>query len=117
VTKSEQYVTESAVLASEIEQLADGAAFIKFASQPEWIKVQFPDVSQEKVAPAFQPRRWALIPNGRRRTSSNTWPPWTARPTSALKTPLRVLLAKDCVDPYRTLGASLDYFNRHRPGR
>jgi type IV secretory pathway TraG/TraD family ATPase VirD4 len=56
-TTSEQYATESAVMASEIEQLADGVGFIKFASQPEWIRVQFPDLAQEKVAPAFVPRR------------------------------------------------------------
>jgi hypothetical protein len=41
----------------EIEQLADGVGFIKFASQPEWIRVQFPDLSQEQLAPAFVPRR------------------------------------------------------------
>jgi type IV secretory pathway TraG/TraD family ATPase VirD4 len=56
-TKGEQYVTESAVLASEIEQLADGVGFIKFASQPEWIKVQFPDFAQKKVAASFVPPR------------------------------------------------------------
>jgi type IV secretory pathway TraG/TraD family ATPase VirD4 len=57
VTTSEQHATESAVMASEIEQLADGAGFIKFASDPEWIRVRFPDFTQAKVAPAFVPRR------------------------------------------------------------
>lgn len=55
-TTSEHYATESAVMASEIEQLADGAGFVKFASRPEWIRVQFPDLTQAKVAPAFVPR-------------------------------------------------------------
>lgn len=57
VTTSEHYATESAVMSSEIEQLADGAGFIKFASEPEWIKVQFPVVEQKKVAPAYLQRR------------------------------------------------------------
>lgn len=33
-----------------------------------------------------------------------------------LQTPPRVLVAKDCVDPDRTLEACLDYFDRHTPG-
>jgi len=53
---SEQHVTESAVLPSEIEQLADGVGYVKFASRPEWIRTRFPDVSHAKVAPAFVPR-------------------------------------------------------------
>jgi len=36
---AEQHVTESAVLASEIEQLPDLQGFLKFASKPEWKKV------------------------------------------------------------------------------
>jgi len=32
-----------------------------------------------------------------------------------LQTPPRVLVAKDCVDPDRTMHALLDYFDRHRP--
>jgi type IV secretory pathway TraG/TraD family ATPase VirD4 len=39
VSTSMHHVTESAVLASEIEQLADLQGFLKFASQPEWKKV------------------------------------------------------------------------------
>src|ERR1700726_3157887 len=35
-SKSVQYVTEAAVLPSEIEQLPDLQGFLKFASQPEW---------------------------------------------------------------------------------
>ena len=34
------HVTESAVLASEIEQLPDLQGFLKFASQPEWKRVK-----------------------------------------------------------------------------
>jgi type IV secretory pathway TraG/TraD family ATPase VirD4 len=36
---AEQHVTESAVLASEIEQLPDLQGFLKFASRPEWKRV------------------------------------------------------------------------------
>ena len=37
---AKHHVTESAVLASEIEQLPDLQGFLKFASQPEWRRVQ-----------------------------------------------------------------------------
>jgi hypothetical protein len=57
VITNEQRATESAVMASEIEQLADGVGFIKFASDPEWIRVRFPDFTEAKLAPAFVPRR------------------------------------------------------------
>jgi type IV secretory pathway TraG/TraD family ATPase VirD4 len=40
VSTSFQHVTESAVLASEIEQLPDLQGFLKFASQPEWRRVR-----------------------------------------------------------------------------
>src|SRR5580692_5285993 len=40
VSTSFQHVTESAVLASEIEQLQDLQGFLKFASQPEWKRVR-----------------------------------------------------------------------------
>lgn len=39
-TVSEQYATEDAVMASEIEQLPDLTGFLKFASQPAWKRVQ-----------------------------------------------------------------------------
>ena len=39
VSTSIHHVTESAVLASEIEQLPDLQGFLKFASQPEWRRV------------------------------------------------------------------------------
>ncbi len=39
-TTSHQHVTESAVLASEIEQLVDLEGFLKFASQPNWRRVK-----------------------------------------------------------------------------
>jgi type IV secretory pathway TraG/TraD family ATPase VirD4 len=38
-TLSEQYVTESAVMPSEIEQLPDLTGYLKLASRPEWLKV------------------------------------------------------------------------------
>lgn len=40
VSISEQHVTESAVLASEIEQLPDLQGFLKLASHPNWMRVQ-----------------------------------------------------------------------------
>jgi type IV secretory pathway TraG/TraD family ATPase VirD4 len=40
VSKTHQTFTESAVLPSEIEQLPDLQGFLKFASQPEWRRVQ-----------------------------------------------------------------------------
>ncbi|MHB8723132.1 MAG: type IV secretion system DNA-binding domain-containing protein [Steroidobacteraceae bacterium] len=40
VSTSLQHVTESAVLASEIEQLPDLQGYLKFASQPEWKRVR-----------------------------------------------------------------------------
>jgi hypothetical protein len=40
VSTSTHHVTESAVLASEIEQLPDLQGFLKFASQPEWKRIR-----------------------------------------------------------------------------
>jgi hypothetical protein len=40
VSRGEQHVTESAVLAAEIEQLADLSGYLKFASIPSWLRVQ-----------------------------------------------------------------------------
>jgi hypothetical protein len=40
VSTSLQHVTESAVLPSEIEQLPDLQGFLKFASQPQWMRVK-----------------------------------------------------------------------------
>ena len=42
VTSSEHHVTEAAVLPSEIEQLPDLQGYLKLASHPAWMKVQFP---------------------------------------------------------------------------
>ena len=39
VSRSEQHVTESAVLAAEIEQLPDLSGYLKFASHPTWLRV------------------------------------------------------------------------------
>jgi len=39
MTTSDHYVTEDAVMASEIEQLPDLNGFLKIASQPEWLRV------------------------------------------------------------------------------
>jgi len=54
-SQSEQHATESAVLPSEIEQLPDRAGFLKFASQPAWMKVRFPLYELPKVAEPFVP--------------------------------------------------------------
>jgi type IV secretory pathway TraG/TraD family ATPase VirD4 len=53
---SEQTATELAVMAAEIEQLADRTGFLKFASQPGWMRVAFPVYETEKVTVAFAPR-------------------------------------------------------------
>jgi type IV secretory pathway TraG/TraD family ATPase VirD4 len=50
---SEHHATESAVLAAEIEQLPDRAGFLKIASQPAWMRVQFPVYDLPKVAEPF----------------------------------------------------------------
>jgi hypothetical protein len=42
VSTSTHHVTESAVLASEIEQLPDLQGYLKFASTPEWRRVKMP---------------------------------------------------------------------------
>ena len=52
---SEQTATELAVMAAEIEQLADRTGFLKFASQPRWMRVGFPVYKIEKVAAPFVP--------------------------------------------------------------
>ena len=39
---AQHHVTESAVLASEIKQIPDLHGFLKFASTPEWKRVQLP---------------------------------------------------------------------------
>jgi len=41
-TQAEHRVTESAVMASEIEALPDRAGYLKLASEPVWLKVEFP---------------------------------------------------------------------------
>ena len=41
-TQAEHRVTESAVMASEIEALPDRAGYLKLASVPAWTKVEFP---------------------------------------------------------------------------
>ena len=51
--QSEQHATESAVMAAEIEQLADRAGFLKFASQPAWMRVSFPYFDIAKIAEPF----------------------------------------------------------------
>ena len=37
-----RHVTEDAVMASEIEQLADLVGYLKLASRPEWLHVKLP---------------------------------------------------------------------------
>ncbi len=50
---SEQTATELAVMAAEIEQLQDRTGFLKFASQPGWMRVAFPVYEIPKVAEPF----------------------------------------------------------------
>jgi type IV secretory pathway TraG/TraD family ATPase VirD4 len=42
VSRGEQHVTEVAVLPAQIEQLPDLSGYLKFASQPAWLRVQLP---------------------------------------------------------------------------
>jgi type IV secretory pathway TraG/TraD family ATPase VirD4 len=50
---SEHHATESAVMAAEVEQLPDRSGFLKFPSQPAWIRVTFPYYDVPKVAEPF----------------------------------------------------------------
>ena len=52
---SEQTTTELAVMAAEIEQLPDRTGFLKFASQPGWMRVGFPVYQIGKTAASFVP--------------------------------------------------------------
>lgn len=52
---SEHYATESAVMAAEIEQLQDRSGYLKFPSQPAWMRVAFPYFDIPKVAEPFVP--------------------------------------------------------------
>jgi type IV secretory pathway TraG/TraD family ATPase VirD4 len=51
--QSEHHATESAVMPAEIEQLPDRSGFLKFPSQPAWIRVSFPYFDVPKVAEPF----------------------------------------------------------------
>jgi type IV secretory pathway TraG/TraD family ATPase VirD4 len=50
---SEHHATESAVMPAEIEQLPDRSGFLKFPSQPAWVRVSFPYFDVPKVAEPF----------------------------------------------------------------
>jgi type IV secretory pathway TraG/TraD family ATPase VirD4 len=52
---SEHHATEFAVMGAEIEQLPDRSGFLKFPSQPAWIRVSFPYYDVPKVAEPFVP--------------------------------------------------------------
>ena len=52
-TQSEHRVTESAVMASEIEALPDRSGYLKFASVPAWMKVEFPIYDVALLQTAF----------------------------------------------------------------
>jgi len=49
--------TGLAVLSAKIEQLPDRTGFLKFASQPGWMRVAFPVYETEKAAAPFVPVR------------------------------------------------------------
>jgi type IV secretory pathway TraG/TraD family ATPase VirD4 len=53
--ESEQHATEPAVMPSQIEQLPDRSGFLKFASHPSWMHVQFPFYELPKVAEPYVP--------------------------------------------------------------
>jgi hypothetical protein len=50
---SEHHATEFAVMAPAIEQFPDRSGFLKFPSQPAWIRVSFPYFDVPKVAEPF----------------------------------------------------------------
>lgn len=52
-SSNEERVVEQAVLASEIEQLADRSGFLKIASIPEWVRVEFPYKDVTKITEPF----------------------------------------------------------------
>jgi type IV secretory pathway TraG/TraD family ATPase VirD4 len=52
---SEQTATELAVMGAEIEQLPDRAGYLKFASQPGWMRVAFPVYELERTTEPFVP--------------------------------------------------------------
>jgi type IV secretory pathway TraG/TraD family ATPase VirD4 len=52
---SEQHATEFAVMPAEIEQLPDRSGFLKFPSQPAWMRVSFPYYDVPKIAEPFSP--------------------------------------------------------------
>jgi type IV secretory pathway TraG/TraD family ATPase VirD4 len=79
VTRSEQIHLEPAVLGSEIEQLADLAGFLKFASQERWLRVHLrppasrsrddaksgvitPGAAARSTTPAFVPAERIIVP-------------------------------------------------------
>ncbi len=55
VSEGEHQAMEPAVLPAQIEQLPDCAGYLKLASQPAWMQVQFPLYEIPKVAEAFVP--------------------------------------------------------------
>jgi type IV secretory pathway TraG/TraD family ATPase VirD4 len=52
---SEHHATESAVMPAEIEQLPDRNGYLKFPSQPAWIRVSFPYFDVPRAAEPFVP--------------------------------------------------------------
>src|SRR2546429_4279917 len=48
ITRSEHFSIEPAVMGSEIEQLADLTGYLKFASQPEWIRIGLPAAGERE---------------------------------------------------------------------
>jgi len=55
--ESEHHATEPAVMASQIEQLADREGFLKLASHPAWMHVRFPVYELPKLAEPFVPNQ------------------------------------------------------------
>jgi type IV secretory pathway TraG/TraD family ATPase VirD4 len=50
---SEHHATEAAVMPAEIEQLPDRTGYLRFPSQPAWMRVSFPYYDVPKVAEPF----------------------------------------------------------------
>ena len=57
-TRAEHYAIEPAVMDSQIEQLADLEGYLKFASRPQWMRVELPPPYTRCEARATPPDAW-----------------------------------------------------------
>lgn len=72
VTRSEYPTLESAVLDSELEQLADLSGYLKVASRPEWVRVRL-DHFEDNDAPAASNRDGCRAAHAKVPARSSQW--------------------------------------------